>query len=404
MKSVTRTFTSSAARYVTAVIIILLISLIIFVLVMKPPMVEFGLMALFLLITSLVSSIVGYAAYRLGWMTRISTMRLSLLIIYLISSALTFFNVWLTARLMFASQHDLLLATVLLVFAGGMAMVLGYFLSTAITDRIFGLQRAARQLAEGDLDTRVMVSGRDEVASLSEDFNRMAQQLQQATNQRADLIAWVSHDLQTPLTSIQAILEALADGIIEDTEEQKRYLQTAQREVQSLSVLIDDLFQLTKLDAGGLKLEISPNSLSDLISDTLESFSQLAQMREIELSGSVEKGIDSVNMDAKQIGRVLNNLVSNALRYTPAGKSVEISAARLGNKVEVRVKDTGDGISADDLPHLFESFYRGEKSRNRATGGAGLGLAIARGIILAHNGEIWAESEPGKGTAFIFQI
>ena len=395
---------STTAKYVIGVVAILLISLIVFVLVMKPPMVDFGLMALFLMITAVVSSIVGYAAYRLGWMTRISTMRLTLLISYLISSVLTFFNVWLTARLMFASQHDLLLATVLLLFAGGMAMVLGYFLSSAITDRIFILQQAAHKLAGGDLETRIEVKGRDEVARLSQDFNQMAEQLQQATRQRADLIAWVSHDLQTPLTSIQAILEALADGLIEDPEAQERYLRTAQREVRSLSGLIDDLFQLTKLDAGGLTLEISPNSLSDLISDTLESFSQLAEKKDIRLSGQVSEGIDPVEMDAKQIGRVLNNLVSNALRYTPEGQQVEISALRIGTQVEVRVHDTGEGIPEEDLPHLFESFYRGEKSRNRATGGAGLGLAIARGIILAHDGEIWVESQPGEGTTFIFRI
>ncbi len=289
-------------KYVIGVIAILLISLVVFVLVMNPPMVDFGLMALFLMITAVVSSIVGYAAYRLGWMTRISTLRLTLLISYLISSVLTFFNVWLTARLMFASQHDLLLATVLLLFAGGMAMVLGYFLSSAITDRIFVLQQAAHKLAGGDLETRIEVNGRDEVAQLSQDFNQMAEQLQQATRQRADLIAWVSHDLQTPLTSIQAILEALADGLIEDPEAQERYLRTAQREVRSLSDLIDDLFQLTKLDAGGLTLEICPNSLSDLISDTLESFSQLAEKQNIQLSGQVSDG-DRSGRDGCQTDR-----------------------------------------------------------------------------------------------------
>lgn len=395
---------SLTARYVIGVICILLISLIIFVLIMRPPMIDFGLMALFLLITALVSSLVGYAAYRAGWMTRVASLRMTLLISYLISSVLTFFNVWLTARLMFASQHDLLLATVLLLFAGGMAMVLGYFLSSAITDRIFVLQTAANRLATGELETRVDIPGRDEVAKLGQDFNRMAKQLQEAHRQRADLIAWVSHDLQTPLTSTQAILEALIDGVVEDPAAQKHYLQTAQREVHSLSVLIDDLFQLTRLDAGGMALEITPNSLSDLISDTLESFSRIAEKQGVELSGSVAPGIDPVMMDPRHIGRVLNNLISNALRFTPEGKTVEISAQRKGAMVEVRVHDTGDGISHEDLPFIFESFYRGEKSRSRATGGAGLGLAIARGIIQAHGGEIWVESELGQGTTFIFQI
>ena len=391
-------------RYLFGVLAILLISLVIFVLVMHPPMVDFGLMALFLLITSVVSSLVGYAAYRWGWMTKVSTLRWTLLISYFISSLLTFFNVWLTARLMFASQHDLLLATVLLVFAGGMAMVLGYFLSSAITDRIFVLQKAANRLAEGELSARVAVDGRDEVAKLGDDFNRMAAQLQEAKQQRADLIAWVSHDLQTPLTSIQAILEALADGVVKEPESVQRYLVTAQREIRSLSTLIDDLFQVAKLDAGGLVLERMPSSLSDLISDTLESFSQVASQAGVHLTGEVAAKTDPVDMDVRQIGRVLNNLVSNALRYTPAGGTVAISAHRTGAQVEVSVSDNGEGIPSEDLSHIFESFYRGEKSRSRATGGAGLGLAIARGIIQAHGGQIWVESHPGVGTKFIFRI
>ncbi len=392
------------ARYAIAVIATLLLSLIIFVLIMKPPMVDFGLMALFLGITSIISSLVGYIAYRLGWMTRVRTLRWALLISYLISSVLTFFNVWLTARLMFASQHDLLLATVLLLFAGGMAMILGYFLSSTITDRIFVLQQAANRLAEGNLDVRVAVTGRDEVARLSKDFNRMAKQLQQAKQQRADLIAWVSHDLQTPLTSTQAILEALADGVVTDPEAVQRYLKTAQREVKSLSVLIDDLFKVAQLDAGGISLNLSSNSLSDLISDTLESFSQVAEKKGITLTGQVDGGIDPVYMDAQQIGRVLNNLVSNAIRYTPEGGQVKISARRIGNLTEVCIRDNGEGIPESDLPHIFESFYRGEKSRSRATGGAGLGLAIARGVVQAHGGEIRVESVVGEGAEFTFRI
>jgi signal transduction histidine kinase len=401
---VPRKHISLTLRFILGVTAITLVSLAVFVLVMNPPISDLSKMALFLLITAIISSTIGYAAYRFGWMVKGSTLRWTLLVSYLISSILTFFNVWLTARLMFINEHDLLLAMVLLVFAGGMAMVLGYFLSSTITDRIFVLQNAANHLAEGNLDARVEVSGRDEVAQLSENFNRMAAQLQEAKQMRADLIAWVGHDLQTPLTSIQAILEALSDGVVKDPETVQRYLVNAQREVRSLSILIDDLFQVAKLDAGGLTLSRAPNSLSDLISDTLESFSQVARKHEIQLTGEVEKRIDPVDMDAQYIGRVINNLVSNALRFTPAGGSVTISARREGPHVEVRVRDTGEGIPPQDLPYIFDSFYRGEKSRSRATGGAGLGLAIARGIVLAHGGDIQVESTPGEGTEFFFRI
>ena len=397
-------------RYILGVLIIFAISLGIFYVVMSPPMGELRLMALFLAITSLVSSLAGYLAYRLGWIALTPSLRWGLMSIYAISSTLTFFNVWFSARLMFASQHDLLLATVLLVFAGGMAMALGYFLSSTMTDRMHLLKQAAEKLAQGNLDTRVSVSGRDEVATLAESFNQMASQLQTANEKqrelerlRSDLIAWVSHDLQTPLASIRAILEALYDNMVEDPATVKRYLNTAQRDVRSLSVLIDDLFQMAQLDAGGIPLEKENASLADLISDTLESFSALASQQGLTLEGSAEADVDPVLMDTQRIGRVLNNLIGNALRHTSAGGQVEVCARRAGSGVEVTVRDSGEGIRPEDLPKVFESFYRGEKSRSRATGGAGLGLAIARGIVRAHGGEIHVQSQPGD-TRFIFTL
>jgi signal transduction histidine kinase len=397
-------------RYILGVLAIFAISLGVFYLLMSPPMNELRLMALFLAITAIVSSLAGYLAYRLGWIALTPSLRWGLFAIYAISSILTFFNVWFSARLMFASQHDLLLATVLLVFAGLMAMALGYFLSSTMTDRMDLLKQAAEKLARGNLETRVPVSGRDEVAALAESFNQMASQLQvmdekqrELERLRKDLIAWVSHDLQTPLASMRAILEAISDGVVEDPETVKRYLNTAQRDVRSLSALIDDLFQMAQLDAGGIPLEKENASLADLISDTLESFSALASQQEISLEGSADTDVDPVLMDTQRIGRVLNNLIGNALRHTPTGGQVEVRARQASSRVEVTVRDSGEGIRAEDLPKVFESFYRGEKSRSRATGGAGLGLAIARGIVRAHGGEIRVESQPGD-TRFIFSL
>jgi signal transduction histidine kinase len=397
-------------RYIFGVLIILVISLGIFYLVMSPPLSELGLMALFLAITALVSSLAGYLAYRLGWIALTPSLRWGLLAIYTISSALTFFNVWFSARLMFASEHDLLLAIVLLVFAGGMAMALGYFLSSTVTDRMYLLKQAAENLANGNLETRVPVTGRDEVAALAESFNQMAAQLQAADEKqrelerlRTDLIAWVSHDLQTPLASMRAILEALYDGVVEDPETVRRYLSTAQRDVRSLSALIDDLFQMAQLDTGGIPLDKAHSSLMDLISDTLESFSEIAIRQGVLLEGSVAPDVDPVLMDTQRIGRVLNNLIGNALRHTSAGGQVEVQVRRTDTGVEVTVCDSGEGIRPEDLPHIFERFYRGEKSRSRATGGAGLGLAISRGIIQAHGGAISVASQPGD-TRFTFTL
>jgi signal transduction histidine kinase len=402
---------SMPVRLVLGIAIIVALSLGFFMLLMSPPSDELALMALFLGITAFVSALAGYAAYRFGWINLSPTLRWTLLGGYVLASILTFFNVWFSAEMMFASEHDLLLAIVLLVFASGIAMILGYFFSNTVTERILSLKDAAEKIARGNLQTRVPVTGRDELSALAETFNQMAEQLQTADKKqreleslRRDLVAWARHDLQTPLTSMRAILEALSDGVVDDPDMVKRYLNTAQRDVMSLSALIDDLFQMSQLDAGGFPLNLDKSSLRDLVSDTLESFSELAYRESIRLEGQVEAGVDPVAMDTQAIGRVLNNLISNALRHTPAGGEISLHARRTGSGVEVSIRDTGEGIQARDIPHIFDRFYRGEKSRNRGTGGAGLGLAIARGIVRAHGGDILVESESGKGTQFTFTI
>ena len=398
-------------RFLGGVLLALMLALALFYLLLRPPFSDVRAMAVLLSGTAVISLVAGYVAYRTGWIVRSPHLSWTLLGIYALSSVLAFLNVWIAALRMFSSQHDLVLATVLLFFAGGIAMSLGYFLSSTLTRSIQTLSHAARAIAGGRLGTRVPVVGRDEMAELAATFNEMAAQLEVAARKqsdldalRRDLIAWAGHDLRTPLASIRAMVEALADGVVDDPKTVERYLHTTQREIRSLSLLIDDLFEMSQLEAGGLPLERQPNSLADLISDTIESFSALALQQDISLVGSADNGVDPVQIDVQMIGRVLANLVGNSLRHTPRGGSVQLHAERSGSEVRVRICDTGEGISPQDLPRVFEQFYRGEKSRSRATGGAGLGLAIARGIIEAHGGRIWADSTPGAGACFTFTL
>ena len=398
-------------RFVAGVLLAMAVALGIFYLVMRPAQADLGLMALFLTVTSAVTLLAGYTAYRLGWMNRAPSLRWALLATYILSSLLTFLNVWLTARLMFVSQHDLLLATVLLLFASGIAIALGAFFSEAVSGRITALNETVQEVSEKGLGPRAKVTGGDEIAQLAQAFNNMAGQLEDTARKqqelealRRDLIAWTGHDLQTPLASIRAIVEALADGVVDDPETSKRYLQTAKREIGALSSLIDSLFEMATLDAGGLELDLTPNSLTDLISDTLESFSALAQEKEVKLAGEVSDDVDPLVMDAQRIGRVLNNLVGNALRHTLPGGEVFVSAQREEGMVTVLVRDTGIGLEESDIPFVFDRFYRGEKSRSRKTGGAGLGLAIAKGFVEAHGGEMKAYSVPEGGAAFRFSL
>ena len=398
-------------KFAGGVILVLLLSLIVFYWLMRPPMQDLEHMAQFLSITSVISIAVGYGAYRLSWIERAPSLRWVLLGTYIIASLLTFLNVWLTAYLMFASEHDLLLATVLLLFAGGIAVVLGSFFTSTLIERIKVLEDTAKSIEMGDLSSRAEIPGNDELAKLAKSFNQMVDKIQEADKKqkelekmRQDLVAWAGHDLRTPLSSIRLLVEALSDEYVTDPSEIKNYLSQTKKHVDNLSLLIDDLFQISQLDSGGIPLALEKACLSDLISDTLESFSNEAKQKGISLSGSVGEGVDPINIDVLWLGRALNNLVTNAIRHTPEGGQIKIIAEHKDNNVMVSIHDTGDGIISEDIPHVFERFYRGEKSRNRSGGGAGLGLAIAKGIVEAHQGSIEVESHPGVGTVFTFTL
>ncbi len=376
---------------------------------MQAPFNEIAALAATLTVTSLLSMGLGYWLHRRGW-TRSPSLMLTLAMTYGWAALLTLFNVWVMAQQMFVSDHDLVLSGVLLLFAAIIATTFGVFAAASLTDGLRQLARSAQNIAEGDLTARVAVSGRDEVAQVGKAFNEMAAQLQQAAAQRAeletlrrDLIAWTSHDLRTPLTSIRAMVEALHDGMVNDPETVQRYYGTIRADVIALNSLIDDLFEMAQLDAGGLALEKSLYAFVDLISDILGGFRVLAEQRGIDLQAEMGADVGQVQLNAPKIGRVLANLLSNALRYTPEGGQVRVTAVRVPQGVQVTVQDSGPGFHPEDVPRIFEQFYRGEQARSRSTGGAGLGLAIARGVVEAHDGRIWAENvaEGGARVSFI---
>jgi signal transduction histidine kinase len=331
---------------------------------------------------------------------------------YTLGVAIALFNVSLTAGLMFISLHDQLLLMLLLAVAAVVSLGMSITLAHALASRVDKLRRGAHQLGEGDLAARVAVRGDDELADLAREFNRMAGLLAEtaADRDRADaarreMVAAVSHDLRTPLASLRVMIEALEDGVVDDPETTARYLAGMRAQLGRLNTLIDDLFELAQIDAGALRLDIQPTVPGDLVSDLIEGLLPQAEVRNVSLAGRVAPNLPATPLAADKIERALANLVTNAIRHTPAGGAVTISAAAGDNGALLfAVEDTGEGIAAADLPHIFERFYRGEKSRSRATGGAGLGLAITRGIVAAHGGQIWAESEPGRGARVTFTI
>jgi signal transduction histidine kinase len=356
----------------------------------------------------------AYLAYRLRLVRRLRSLRWALLVTMLLTVGLIFFSVWVTARLMFISVYDLAVTGALLVFAGVIALVFGFFVSSAITDSIREMARAAEEVAQGKLETRLEVQGNDELTDFARTFNWMAASLQEVDEQkrrldqeRRDLIAWASHDLRTPVTSLRAMIEAMLDGVVTDPQTTARYLGNMESEVTSLTRLIDNLFELAQLDAGHIRLDYQMASLRDLISDTLGSMSARAAQQNITLTGEVAPDVDMLSFAPDKIQRVLSNLLDNALRYTPDGGSVALSAVREGDHVKVTVRNNGTGMAGLDLSQVFTRFYREERSRAQSKDGrrgAGLGLAITRGFVEAHGGKIWVESDPVSGVAFTFTL
>lgn len=400
--------------YLLGIFAALALTVVLAVGLMRPPRDDLLDLTLLLAITGISSAAVGFLSHRLGWWRRLRSLNLSLTLGYALAAGLTLFNVWLTARLMFINEHDLILGGLLLLFAGGISVSFGYFFSSSISQSLRSLVQGAERLSEGDYSIRVPVTGRDEVAQLAQAFNTMVARLHQAQESeraleiaRRNLVAWASHDLRTPLASLRAMLEALSDGVVNDPETVERYLRQSQHEIARMSTLIDDLFVLAQLDAGHIELDYQLVSLADLISDMLESFTLRAQQKGVALSGSVDPQVDPVWVAPDKISRVLHNLLENAIRHTPDGGQVRCHAEEKNGVAWVTVEDTGEGISPEDMPHVFDRFFRSEMSRSRegfASGGAGLGLAIAKSLVEAHGGEIWAESQPGAGTQVQFTL
>ena len=241
------------------------------------------------------------------------------------------------------------------------------------------------------------MGGANEIAGLAASFNTMAASIEQLFDARRELVAWASHDLRTPLASMQAMIEALEDGLAAPED----YLPTLREQVRTLTALVDDLFELARIDAGALTLDLREVQVSSLVEAALRLLAPEAAARRVELV-SHHGEVVSATVAADKIERVLFNLVANAVRHTPAGGSVEVQVERSGNNIVVRVADTGAGLEPEALGRMFERFWRADRARSSA--GAGLGLAISRGLVEAHGGRIWAENRPEGGASVTFSL
>jgi two-component system sensor histidine kinase BaeS len=271
-----------------------------------------------------------------------------------------------------------------------------------IATPLASVMAAADRVAEGDLSVRVPGQGPGDFGRLAQSFNRMTEELERADQQRRNLTADVAHELRTPLHIIQGNLEGILDGVYEPTTE---HLNATLDETRTLARLVDDLRTLSLAEAGQLPLTWEPVDVAELLADVSTSFSGQAEAAGIVLRVETEGGLPAIVGDVGRLDQVLSNLLANALRYTTAGGTITLRAQPTDGGVCIVVRDTGQGIPAEDLPYIFDRFWRGDRSRSRAGGaGSGLGLAIARQLVQAHGGRIGVESAPGEGTAFTIEL
>jgi len=285
--------------------------------------------------------------------------------------------------------------------AAAIAVLITFFLSRRISAPIRALTVTARKLGQGDFSQRVQVKDKSEVGELAQTFNSMAGDLERAEKLRRNLTADVAHELRTPLSNIRGYLEAARDGAIKPDADTIRSLD---EEAVLLSRLVDDLQELSLAEAGELKLVCQAEDVAELINHTVAVVQARAAEKGVAVSIDLPDKLPPVNIDRHRISQVSRNLLENAVAHTTKGDAITVAARQQGNWVEVSVTDTGEGIPAEDLPNIFERFYRVDKSRARATGGSGLGLTIAKRLVEAHGGKIEVQSELGKGSRFSFTV
>ncbi|OPA07219.1 sensor histidine kinase [Bacillus cereus] len=305
-----------------------------------------------------------------------------------------------------------ILFVALLLLAILLIGLLSYLVSRSVIKPIFVLKGATEKIKEGNLDFQIPVTSHDEIGQLNQGFEEMRKRLKESIEMqtqyeenRKELISNISHDLKTPITSIIGYVEGIKDGVANTPEKMDKYLTTIHTKAKHMDTLIDELFLFSKLDLNRVPFQFETVELNTFMQELIEEMQMDLSEEGIEVRLQLHASPLYVTADCEKINRVISNLIHNSVKYMDKEeKKITVTVSSDNNKVIVKVMDNGSGIESDTLPYIFERFYRAEQSRNSSTGGSGLGLAIAKQIVEEHGGEIWAESELGKGTSIFFSL
>ncbi|MBK9782524.1 MAG: HAMP domain-containing protein [Anaerolineales bacterium] len=282
-----------------------------------------------------------------------------------------------------------------------LALFLGVLLSRSISRPIQELTKATHNMADGNLGQQVPVRSRDEIGELTQSFNKMSADLARSFNLRKQMTADIAHELRTPLSLILGHAEGVKDGVLKPNREN---FEIIREEAERLEHLVNDLRTLSLADAGELSVDFQSVDVNVLMRDVHAHYLTLFNQQRIALNLEAAPGILTVNLDPGRFTQVLNNILDNALRHTPEGGSVELKTKLTEKRIQLSVKDSGEGVTPEEAQHLFDRFYRVDASRTRDDGGSGLGLAIAKSIVEMHKGRIWAEGEKGRGLLVIIEL
>ena len=282
--------------------------------------------------------------------------------------------------------------------------LLSFIISRNITKPLSNISQAAANFANGNYQARATVLSDDEVGQLGSAFNEMAIKLEKIDNNRREFLANVTHDLKTPLAVIQALTETLLDDLVKAPEKKQEYLQKILLENKNMNLLISDLLNLAQLESGQLSFHYEKINATKYLRQHFESYQSLMKEKNLQLQLTIHDNLNEFFIDQQRLQQVLNNIMSNAIKYSPISGTIAVNISKNKDFLEITITDNGIGITANDLPFIWDRFYKADKSRYRKEGGTGLGLAITKMLVLAMKGTVTVKSTPNVETCFTINL